>query len=436
MNSLLLRREITHKKGVEMLANEPKDDYLVSERDFSSIMKYKEKRLISDLDLRQKRVLVRVDYNVPLDEEGNITDIRRIEKSLPTIKYLQELGCKIILISHLGRPKGKVVEKLRLTPIFKELQRLLPLSTLKKVDDCIGSEVDQAVSDLKEGEILLLENSRFHPEEEQNDPLFSEALSNLADVYITDAFATAHRKHSSTYGICSYLKENGYGLLMKNEMDFLTESIRNPKRPFTVILGGAKVKDKLGVIKYLLGLADNILIGGGMAYSFLMAKGFSIGNSIKDESKIEEVKDYLSANFVGTNIYLPVDVVVCDNIENPNRIETVSINQIKEEDIGVDIGSQTIKKFQEILSKSSQVIWNGPMGIFEKEEFESGTKEIAEFLTKHNIHTIIGGGDSAAAFEKFNLEDQVSFISTGGGASLEIMKGALLPGIECLTKKK
>jgi phosphoglycerate kinase len=418
-----------------MLANNPTEEFLVFERDFSNILKFKEKKSLYDLNLKKKRVLVRVDYNVPLDENGVITDIRRIEQSLPTIKYLQELKCKIVLISHLGRPKGKVVENLRLTPVFEKLQELLPLSTIYKVDDCVGLTAEKAAQNLQEGDILLLENSRFHVGEQENDPNFSEALSKLAEIYVTDAFATAHRKHSSTYGVCEFLSENGYGFLMKKELEYLSESIQNPKRPFTVILGGAKVKDKLGVVKYLLGLADNILIGGGMAYTFLLAKGFHIGMSIKDESKLDEVKEYISADFVGTRIFIPKDVIVCDDIDKPNRIETVSVDQIGERDIGVDIGPKTIAKFKEILRNSKQVIWNGPMGIFERKEFETGTKEIAEYLAENSILTIVGGGDSAAAFEKFNLEDRVSFISTGGGASLEIMKGALLPGIECLKDK-
>ncbi len=419
-----------------MLANNPAQDFLGFERDLSDILKFKEKNSIYDVKLKNKRVLVRADFNVPLNKDGEITDSQRIEKALPTIKYLQEMNCKIILISHLGRPKGKVVKELRLDPVFKKLQEFLPLTNVYKAEDCIGPEVEETVMKLKKGEVLLLENSRFHAGEKENSANFSAALSKLADVYITDAFATAHRKHSSTYGVCNYLKENGYGFLMKKELEYLATSIENPKRPFTVILGGAKVKDKLDVIQYLIGLADNILIGGGMAFTFLLAKGFSVGQSIKDESKLEKVKNYLKIDSQGTKIFLPKDVVVCDDINSPNKIETVSIESISEKDIGVDIGPKTISKYKEILDDSAQVIWNGPLGIFEKEEFEKGTKEIAEYLVENEIYTIVGGGDSAAAFEKFNLQDEVSFISTGGGASLEIMKGALLPGIACLQDKK
>lgn len=418
-----------------MLANNPKKNFLIPERDFSNILKYKEKNSITDLKLHKKRVLVRVDYNVPLDENGEITDSRRIESSLPTIEYLLEMNCKIILISHLGRPKGKVVKELSLNPVYRKLQELLPSIKIYKASDCIGPEVEESVARLREGEILLLENSRFHSGEEENSPEFSQALSKLADVYITDAFATAHRKHSSTYGVCNYIKENGYGFLMKKELDYLTESLSNPRRPFTVILGGAKVKDKLDVINYLLGLADKILIGGGMAFTFLLAQGYSIGQSIKDESKLEEVKNYLNKESMGTKIFVPTDIVVCDDLDNPSNIEEVSVENISDENIGADIGTNTIRKFKDILLDSKQVMWNGPLGVFEKTEFEAGTKDIAEFLVKNKIYTIVGGGDSAAAFEKFNLEDKVSFISTGGGASLEIMKGSLLPGIECLANK-
>jgi len=420
----------------DMLANNPTQDFLILEKDFSNILKFREKKSIYDVKLKNKRVLVRVDFNVPLNEFGEITDARRIERSLPTIKYLLEMNSKIILISHFGRPKGKVVEELRLTPVFKKLQEFLPFTTVYKADDCIGFEVEEQVHNLQEGEVLLLENSRFHKGEKENTEDFSLALSKLADVYITEAFATAHRKHSSTYGVCNYLTENGYGFLMKKELEYLTQSIENPKRPFTVILGGAKVKDKLDVIGYLLGLADNILIGGGMAYTFLLAKGYTIGQSIKDESKLDEVKEYLITDPKGTKIFIPKDVVVCDDIDSPNKVEEVSIDSISEKDIGVDIGTKTIAKYQEILKNSKQVLWNGPMGIFEKEEFERGTKNIAEFLVENKIHTIVGGGDSAAAFEKYNLQEKVSFVSTGGGASLEIMKGSLLPGIECLKDKK
>ncbi|MHA1667612.1 MAG: phosphoglycerate kinase [Candidatus Heimdallarchaeaceae archaeon] len=400
------------------------------------MLKFREKKTITDLNLRNKRVLVRVDFNVPLDEYRNITDSRRIRHTLPTLHYLLNENCKIILISHLGRPGGKVVESLRLDPIYKRLQEYLPFITIHKADDCIGPEVEKMVSNLKKGEILLLENPRFHPEEKANDPEFSKQLAKLADVYVTDAFATAHRKHASTYGVCCHFKEKGYGFLIEKELKFISSCIEKPERPFTVLLGGRKVSDKLDVIRYLLGLADNILIGGGIAYTFLLAKGYSIGKSVRDINKLEQLRQCLrEAEKYTTKIFLPCDVIVCDELKYPSKVEVVPITDIGENDVGVDIGPETIEAFKEILSESKQVMWNGPMGVFEKKEFEEGTKEIARHLIEHQIFTVIGGGDSAAAFEKFGFQDEVSFISTGGGASLGVMKGMLLPAIECLSDK-
>jgi len=414
----------------------PKGRIKADGRDLSQMLKFREKKTITDLNLRNKRVLVRVDFNVPLDEYRNITDSRRIRHTLPTLHYLLNENCKIILISHLGRPGGKVVESLRLDPIYKRLQEYLPFITIHKVDDCIGPEVEKMVSNLKKGEILLLENPRFHPEEKANDPEFSKQLAKLADVYVTDAFATAHRKHASTYGVCCHFKEKGYGFLIEKELKFISSCIEKPERPFTVLLGGRKISDKLDVIRYLLGLADNILIGGGMAYTFLLAKGYSVGKSVRDINKLEQLRQCLrEAEEYTTKIFLPRDVVVCDELKYPSKVEVVPITDIGENDVGVDIGPETIEADKGILSESKQVMWNGPMGVFEKKEFEEGTKEIARHLIEHEIFTVIGGGDSAAAFEKFGFQDEVSFISTGGGASLEVMKGMLLPAIECLSNK-
>lgn len=408
----------------------------LAERDLSSLLKFREKKSITDLDLHNKKVLVRVDFNVPLDEFGNIIDSRRIRQTLPTIHYLLNENCKIILISHLGRPEGKTDDDLRLDPIFKRLKEYLPFINIYKANDCIGPEVEGLVEKMNNGEILLLENPRFYPEEKKNDPGFAQKLAKLADIYVNDAFATAHRKHASTYGVCQYIQEKGYGFLVEKELKFISNCITQPQRPFTVILGGKKVSDKLDVIEYLIGLADNILIGGGMAYTFLLVKGYSIGKSIKDLSKIDELKECLKkAENYSTKIYLPQDTVICDEIENPKIIETVSITGIGENHFAVDIGKETVQSFIQILSESKQVMWNGPLGIFEKKEFENGTKEIARYLAEKKIFTIIGGGDSAAAFEKFGFQDEVSFISTGGGASLELMKGSLLPAIECLSDK-
>jgi phosphoglycerate kinase len=406
------------------------------QRDLSTMLKFREKKSITDLDLRNKKVLVRVDFNVPLDKYGYITDSRRIRHTLPTIHYLLNENCRIILISHIGRPGGEIVESLKVDPIYKRLKEYLPFVNVYKAEDCIGKEVEQKVANLKKGEILVLENPRFHPEEKQNDSEFARKLASLADIYVNDAFATAHRKHASTYGVCSYFKEKGFGFLMERELKFLTQCIEKPVRPLTVLLGGKKVEDKAIVVKYLLGLADAILIGGGMAYTFLLANGYSIGKSVKDLDQLDSVKKYLEeSNYYNTKIYLPRDVVVCDELEYPTNIETIPITEIRENHVGVDIGFETTEMYKKVLSKSSTVIWNGPMGVFEKEEFEKGTKEIARHLIKEKTYTIIGGGDSAAAFEKFGFQDDVSFISTGGGASLEVMKGAMLPAIECLSDK-
>lgn len=406
------------------------------ERDFSSIMRFKEKKSVTDLDLRNKKVLVRVDFNVPLDEYGVITDSRRIRMTLPTIFYLLNENCKIIILSHLGRPGGKIKDAFRLDPVFKRLKEYLPFVNIYKADDCVGPEVDKMISKMKKGEILLLENPRFHPNEKKCDPTFAKQLADLADVYVTDAFATAHRKHASTYGVCPYFKEKGYGFLMEKELKFISNCLEKPRRPFTMILGGKKVNDKLDVIQYLLGLADAVLIGGGMAYTFLLALGYNIGKSVRDLSKLDNIKEYLEiAKKYNTKIFLPRDVVVCDELDYPTEIKTVPITEIRDNHVGVDIGEDTIEYYKKVLSKSSQVVWQGPLGVFERIEFENGTKEIARHLIENEIFTIIGGGDSAAAFEKFGFQDEVSFISTGGGASLEIMKGELLPAIECLSEK-
>ncbi len=419
-----------------MLVSEIKDDADYIKRDLSNMLKFRDKKSITDLDLRNKRVLVRVDFNVPLDEHGNITDSRRIRYTLPTIHYLLNENCRIILISHLGRPKGKEDESMRMVNIYKRLKEYCPLSNIHLADDCIGSNVEKMVKKLKPREMLLLENPRFHPEEKENDEEFAKKLAKLADVYVTDAFATAHRKHASTYGVCNYLEEKGYGFLLEKEMKFISNCIAKPKRPLTVVLGGKKVEDKLDVIKYLIGVADNILIGGGMAFTFLLAKGYAVGKSIKDLSKLDDVRQYIKeAKESCTRIYLPRDVIVCDELDYPTKIEQVPITEIRENHVGVDIGEETIKAYKDILSESKQVVWQGPLGVFEKEEFENGTKEIARHLIENHIYTIIGGGDSAASFEKFGFQDEVSFISTGGGASLEVMKGTLLPAVECLSDK-
>jgi phosphoglycerate kinase len=413
---------ITEKKSLQ-----------VQERDMSNILKFKEKNEITDLNVRNKRVLVRVDYNLPLDTEGNIADDRRIRYTLPTIYYLLNENCKIILMSHWGRPNGKVVEDLRLDPIARRLRELLPLYRIYKVDDCIGNEVRAMANKLNQQQILLLENTRFHPEEKKNDDEFARKLANYADVFINDAFATAHREHASTCGVAKFVEEKAIGFLMAKELKFLSHTIAEPVRPMTAIIGGAKIEDKLPAIRNLIGLADNILIGGSIAFTFLLAQGYEIGMSGKDLAYIETVKEYIQlANEVGTKIYLPSDVVVTEDLRRIVPVEVVSIKEMKKRQIGADIGPETIKEYTKVLGKSKEVLWTGPMGIFEQKEFENGTKELAQFLVVNNITTFVGGGDSAAAFEKFDFEKDISFVSTGGGASLAVMKGELLPAIDYL----
>jgi phosphoglycerate kinase len=413
---------ITKKKPLE-----------VQKRDMSNILKFKEKNEITDLNVRNKRVLVRVDYNLPLDSEGIIADDRRIRYTLPTIYYLLNENCKIILVSHWGRPKGKIVEDLRLDPVARRLRELLPLYRIYKVDECIGNEVRAMANKLNQQQILLLENTRFHPEEKKNDDEFARELANYADVFINDAFATAHREHASTCGVAKFVEEKAIGFLMAKELKFLSHTIAEPVRPMTAIIGGAKIEDKLPAIKNLIGLADNILIGGSIAFTFLLAQGYEVGMSGKDLAYIDTVKEYIQlANEVGTKIYLPSDVVVTEDLRRIVPVEVVSTKEMKQRQIGADIGPETIKEYTKVLGESKEVLWTGPMGIFEQKEFENGTKELAQFLVVNNITTFVGGGDSAAAFEKFDFEKDISFVSTGGGASLAVMKGELLPAIDYL----
>lgn len=405
----------------------------IQERDMTNILKFKEKNEITDLNVRNKRVLVRVDYNLPLDSDGNIADDRRIRYTLPTIYYLLNENCKIILMSHWGRPKGKIVEELRLDPIARRLRELLPLYRIYKVDDCIGNEVKAMANKLNQQQILLLENTRFHPEEQKNDDDFAKELANYADVFINEAFATAHREHASTCGVAKFIEEKAIGFLMAKELKFLSHTIAEPNRPMTAIIGGAKIEDKLPAIKNLIGLADNILIGGSIAFTFLLAQGYEVGMSQKDLAYIDTVKEYVQlANEVGTKIYIPSDVVATEDLRRIIPVEIVSTKEMNKRQIGADIGPETIKEYTEVLGNSKEVLWTGPMGIFEQKEFEKGTKELAQFLVENNITTFVGGGDSAAAFEKFDFEKDISFVSTGGGASLAVMKGELLPAIDYL----
>lgn len=389
------------------------------------------KLTVRDLDLNGKKVIMRVDFNVPLDDQANITDERRIQASLPTIEHiLSQSPKKLILMSHLGRPKGEVIDSLKLTPVAKKLQELLGEEVLL-LDDCVGSGVEQAIDGASQ-RVILLENLRFHKEETDNDPQFAKQLASLADVYINDAFGTAHRAHASTEGITHYLT-SAAGLLLEKEMNFLGKVIDNPQRPFVVALGGAKVSDKILLIESLISKADTIIIGGGMAYTFLKAQGKNIGNSICENDKLDLAKSLLEkAEAAGVKIALTTDFVIVESFDDPQGKRVVS--EIPDGWESVDIGPETCKQYKEILSSAKTVIWNGPMGVFEIDAFAQGTREIAEYLaTLKDTTTIIGGGDSAAAVSKFGLDDAMTHISTGGGASLELLEGKTLPGIAALT---
>jgi 3-phosphoglycerate kinase len=394
------------------------------------------KMSIDDIDVKGKRVLVRVDFNVPVDDSGNITDDRRIKAAIPTIKTLADRGAKVILISHFGRPKGGPDNKYRMDIMGKRLSELMGKPVVK-VNDCIGDEPKKAIAALAPGGIVLLENVRFYKEEEANDEGFAKKLAELADVYVNDAFGTAHRAHASTAGVAEFLQPAVAGYLMQKEIDIMGKALSNPERPFVAILGGAKVADKLGVIKNLLEKVNTLIIGGGMAYTFLKAQGLEIGKSLLDAGKVDFAKEMLAeAKAKGVKLVLPVDNVVADDFKNPTFSKTVASNQIPADLEGVDIGPETVKLFSQAIADAKTVIWNGPMGVFEVPKFAVGTRAIAEALTKCKGTTIIGGGDSAAAVEQMGFADKVSHVSTGGGASLEFLEGIELPGIAVLTDKK
>jgi len=389
------------------------------------------KKTIEDIDVEGKKVLVRVDFNVPLDEKGNITDDTRIRAALPTINYLIERGAIVILVSHLGRPKGKVQERLRMDPIAQRLAELLDKEVIK-TDNCIGDEPKQAIEDMREGDVLLLENVRFYPGEEANDPEFSKQLAELADVYVNDAFGTAHRAHASTVGVAEFLPAVS-GFLMKKELEYLGKALENPERPFVSILGGAKVSDKIGVIKNLLTKVNYLLIGGGMAFTFLKAKGLEIGRSLLEEDKLSLAGELIKeAEDKGVKLLLPVDVVVAPELKPDAPYKRVKVEEIPPDWMGVDIGKETVKEFSNIIKQAKTVVWNGPMGVFEMKPFAAGTKGIASALAESGAVTIIGGGDSAAAVEQLGYADKMTHISTGGGASLEFLEGRELPGVKAL----
>ncbi len=393
------------------------------------------KKTVKDIDLKGKKVLVRCDFNVPLDENKNITDNTRIVAALPTIKYLLENNCSVILCSHLGRPKGEFKPEFSLAPVAKELSRLLDKEVIM-AKDVIGEDAKTKAANLKPGEILLLENVRFHREETDNDPEFSKELASMAEVYVNDAFGAAHRAHASTVGVASYLPAVS-GFLIEKELKFLGEALDNPVRPFMAILGGAKVSDKIGVIDSLLEKVDTLMIGGGMAYTFFKAQGYNVGNSMCEEDKLDLARELMQkAKDKGVKLMLPVDTRVGKEFKPDTESKTVAWTEIPDDWEGFDIGEKTIEMFSEELRKAKTVVWNGPLGLFEFDQFAKGTNAIAKVLAElTDATTIIGGGDSAAAVRKAGLQDKMTHISTGGGASLEFLEGKKLPGIECLQDK-
>jgi phosphoglycerate kinase len=392
------------------------------------------KKTLKDIDVKGKRVFCRVDFNVPM-QDGKITDETRIRAALPTIQHLIDQGAKVILASHFGRPKGKVVEEMRLTPVGIRLSELLG-KDVKKADEAYGDSVKALIETMNLGDVLLLENVRFYPGEEKNDPELAKSFAELADVYVNDAFGAAHRAHASTEGIAHILPAVS-GLLMEKELDVLGKALSNPERPFTAIIGGAKVKDKIGVIENLLDLVDNLIIGGGLAYTFVKAQGHEVGKSLLEADKIDLANSFIEkAKAKGVNFYMPVDVVVADDFSADANSKVVSIEEIPGDWEALDIGPKTSEIYRDVIQKSKLVIWNGPMGVFEIDKFANGTKAVAEALAEaEGTYSVIGGGDSAAAVEKFNLADKMSHISTGGGASLEFMEGKALPGVVALNDK-
>ncbi len=392
------------------------------------------KKTIRDIDVSGKKVLVRCDFNVPQDENGNITDTRRIVGAVPTIKYLIEHNAKTILCSHLGRPKGEVNPKYSLKPVQEELSKELG-KDVKLANDIIGESAKTLTSNMKDGEVVLLENVRFDKREEENDREFSKELASLAEIYVNDAFGTAHRAHSSTAGVSEFLPSVS-GFLIEKELKFLGDSLNNPERPFVAILGGKKVSDKITVINNLLEKVDTLIIGGGMAYTFLKAQGMNIGKSVCEEDKLDLAKELLKkAESKNVKLLLPVDVVVGSEFSETAESKVVKASEIPDDWMGMDIGPETVEEFKKVLENAKTVMWNGPMGVFEFEKFACGTNEVAKILASANATTVIGGGDSAAAVEKVGLADKMTHISTGGGASLEFLEGKVLPGIDCLEDK-
>jgi len=397
------------------------------------------KLTVRDLPISRKRILTRVDFNVPLDKEGRVADSTRIEASMPTICYMIEKGGRIILMSHLGRPKGKPVGGMSLAPVAQKLKSFLR-KDVAFADDCVGELAKKVALSLKDGDVALLENLRFHPEEEANDEEFARELAALGELYVNDAFGSAHRAHASTVGVTNYISLCAAGFLMQKEVDYLGRVLEAPKRPFVAIFGGAKVSDKIGVVLNLLDKVDTILVGGGMMFTFLAAKGLKVGQSILEPESIPVAKGIMEkAEEMGVALVLPVDCVVSPSVKEAAETRTVPVEEIPEGLAGVDIGPRTVQKFREALTGAKTVLWNGPLGVFEIEAYSVGTNEVARMLaeaTSSGAITVVGGGDSAAAIVKAGLENRVSHVSTGGGASLEFLEGHELPGIAALTDKR
>lgn len=391
------------------------------------------KKTLTDVSFADKTVFCRVDLNVPMDD-GKVTNDKRIVAVLPTINYLIEEGAKVILASHLGRPKGEVVDELRLDPVADKLSQLINRD-VTKVNSVYGPEVDEAIAQLEAGDVLLLENVRFDSGEETNDPELAKAFANMADIYVNDAFGTAHRAHASTAGVGEYLPGVA-GFLLEKEVDILHKALDSPDRPFTAIIGGSKVKDKISVIESLLDCVDNILIGGGLATTFLKAQGYEIGNSLLEEDKVDLAKGFIdTAKEKGVKFYIQTDAVIADEFDDKANVKTVRADGIEPGWMALDIGPETSAIYRDVILNSKLIVWNGPMGVFEMDPFSKGTRSVAEALVETEGYSIIGGGDSAAAVEQFSLAERMDHVSTGGGASLEFMEGKVLPGIGVLEDK-
>ncbi|HEY0603515.1 MAG TPA: phosphoglycerate kinase [Herpetosiphonaceae bacterium] len=392
------------------------------------------KQTIRDIDWQGKRALVRVDFNVPLDDQQQITDDTRITAAVPTIQYLLDHGASVVLMSHLGRPKNKVVDKLRLDPVATRLGELLGRE-VKKVSETTGAEAEQAAQSLQPGAVLLLENTRFDAREEKNDDSMAQELAKLGDVYVNDAFGAAHRAHASTEGVAKHLPAVA-GLLLEKELEYIGGAIEDPKRPFVTVIGGAKISDKIGVIENLLGKVDALLIGGGMANTFLLAQGHKVGDSLVEQESVDVAKDLLQkAADRNVKLMLPVDVLVADAFDNNANTQVVAADAVPDGWRILDIGPQSVEQYSAVIKDAKTVIWNGPMGVFEMPKFAEGTRAIAQAMADSQATTIIGGGDSVAAVEQMNLADRMSHISTGGGASLELLEGKELPGVAALKDK-